>query len=93
MGTLPYSVKLAAIRIESEMRNREASPSIPMILKCPRCGKETESAGNPYRPFCSERCKLIDLGDWISGTYRISRKSEAEDEDGESPPQKDSEKE
>jgi endogenous inhibitor of DNA gyrase (YacG/DUF329 family) len=42
-----------------------------MIVKCPRCGKSVETTGNPFRPFCSERCKLIDLGNWISGTYRI----------------------
>jgi hypothetical protein len=65
-----------------------------MILKCPRCGKEEESSGNPYRPFCSERCKLIDLGNWISGAYRVPTKSTDEDEGGESSsPEKDSEKE
>jgi len=64
-----------------------------MILKCPRCEKGTESAGNPYRPFCSEHCKMIDLGNWISGVYCISRKGEDEDENGESPPREDSEKE
>jgi uncharacterized protein len=43
-----------------------------MSLKCPHCGKETSiDAKNPYRPFCSERCKQIDLGFWISGTYRL----------------------
>ncbi|RJP37202.1 MAG: DNA gyrase inhibitor YacG [Phycisphaerales bacterium] len=26
----------------------------------------------PFRPFCSERCKLVDLGRWLDGTYRIS---------------------
>lgn len=26
---------------------------------------------NPFRPFCSERCKLVDLGNWISGTYSV----------------------
>jgi len=40
-------------------------------MKCPTCDKETEYAGNPYRPFCSERCKLIDLGKWAGGDYRI----------------------
>ena len=40
-------------------------------MKCPTCGKPVEYAGNPARPFCSERCKLIDLGAWASGTYRI----------------------
>ncbi len=52
-----------------------------MIVKCPRCGKETETAGTPFRPFCSERCKQIDLGNWISGNYRIPVKDEDENED------------
>jgi len=65
-----------------------------MILKCPRCGKEAESIGNPYRPFCGERCKMLDLGNWITGAYRIPTTSTDEDEDGEpAPPGKDSEKE
>ncbi|MEE8320380.1 MAG: DNA gyrase inhibitor YacG [Gammaproteobacteria bacterium] len=42
-------------------------------IKCPQCGKPTSlSSGNHWRPFCSERCRLIDLGDWIDGNYRIS---------------------
>jgi uncharacterized protein len=43
-----------------------------MGITCPRCGKETLQKGNPFRPFCSERCKLIDLGDWITGKYGIA---------------------
>jgi endogenous inhibitor of DNA gyrase (YacG/DUF329 family) len=42
--------------------------------KCPLCGKrfETESLRNwPSFPFCSERCKLVDLGRWIEGDYAI----------------------
>ncbi|MDR0310180.1 MAG: DNA gyrase inhibitor YacG [Acidobacteriota bacterium] len=38
---------------------------------CPQCGKECDADGNPFRPFCCERCKLLDLGNWISGGYRI----------------------
>jgi hypothetical protein len=35
--------------------------------RCPTCGKEVEwSARSPHRPFCSERCRLIDLGAWLS---------------------------
>jgi uncharacterized protein len=56
-----------------------------MILKCPRCGKETDSAENPSRPFCSERCKMIDLGNWITGAYRLPGTDIAEDEN-ETPP-------
>jgi endogenous inhibitor of DNA gyrase (YacG/DUF329 family) len=52
-----------------------------------------EGAGNPYRPFCSERCRLIDLDNWISGVYSIPTKNTDEDEDGETPPRDGSEKE
>jgi endogenous inhibitor of DNA gyrase (YacG/DUF329 family) len=38
---------------------------------CPKCRKETKWRGNPYRPFCSKRCKLIDLGSWIDERYLI----------------------
>ncbi len=40
-------------------------------MKCPICRRETFFEGNPYRPFCSERCKLIDLYNWLSERYRI----------------------
>ena len=40
-------------------------------MKCPTCNKETEYSGNPYRPFCSERCKLLDLGKWAGGGFRV----------------------
>lgn len=40
-------------------------------VKCPQCRKEAELEGNPYRPFCSKRCKMIDLGTWASEGYRI----------------------
>jgi len=39
---------------------------------CPGCGTSLAwSRDNPHRPFCSERCKLIDLGQWATGAYRI----------------------
>lgn len=40
-------------------------------LKCPTC-KQPVKAGGPDFPFCSERCRLIDLGKWASGAYVIS---------------------
>jgi endogenous inhibitor of DNA gyrase (YacG/DUF329 family) len=64
-----------------------------MIVKCPHCGKETETTGNPFRPFCSERCRLIDLGKWISGTYRIPEEEPQMIEDEASDSNKDSKKE
>ena len=41
------------------------------LVKCPNCGKEVEWSGNEFRPFCSERCKLIDLGTWADGGYAL----------------------
>jgi endogenous inhibitor of DNA gyrase (YacG/DUF329 family) len=41
------------------------------MVKCPNCRKETEYNGNIYRPFCSERCKLLDFGDWADGNYAL----------------------
>jgi endogenous inhibitor of DNA gyrase (YacG/DUF329 family) len=41
-------------------------------MRCPVCRQETFAKGNPLRPFCSERCKLIDLDNWLAGRYRIS---------------------
>lgn len=41
-------------------------------MPCPTCSTLLEwSPNNPYRPFCSERCKLIDLGEWASESYKI----------------------
>lgn len=47
-----------------------------MKYRCPICGKETdcldgEKPQNPYRPFCSQRCRYIDLGCWLEGSYRL----------------------
>ena len=42
------------------------------VVKCPTCGQPVEwSEASKFRPFCSERCKLIDLGNWASEDYRI----------------------
>ncbi len=43
-----------------------------MMVKCPTCRKLHEyDVNSPFRPFCSERCRLIDLGQWASGSYVI----------------------
>lgn len=42
------------------------------IIACPTCGKSVKwTQQNPFRPFCSERCKLIDLGEWAGENHRI----------------------
>jgi uncharacterized protein len=38
----------------------------PAGVKCPTCRREIDWANSPFRPFCSERCRLIDLGAWLS---------------------------
>ncbi len=48
-------------------------------MRCPICRKETTWKDNPNRPFCSERCKLIDLDNWLSERYRLSSPIEAPD--------------
>lgn len=40
-------------------------------MKCPICKKTTVWEGNPDRPFCSERCRIIDLGNWSAEDYRV----------------------
>jgi endogenous inhibitor of DNA gyrase (YacG/DUF329 family) len=41
------------------------------LVKCPQCGKEVEFSGNEFRPFCSERCKLLDFGAWADEEYSL----------------------
>jgi len=44
-------------------------------MKCPTCDQPVTWQGNPYRPFCSERCKLVDLGRWVNEEYRVPGES------------------
>ncbi|MDO8812559.1 MAG: DNA gyrase inhibitor YacG [Gallionella sp.] len=44
------------------------------IVSCPHCGIEHQwDTNNRFRPFCSERCKMIDLGKWASEDYRVAQ--------------------
>ncbi|EGZ43929.1 DNA gyrase inhibitor YacG [Neisseria wadsworthii] len=43
-----------------------------LMVKCPTCGDEVAwIADNQYRPFCSERCKMIDLGAWANEDFKV----------------------
>jgi len=54
------------------------------LVSCPRCGAQVPwSTENPYRPFCSERCKLIDLGDWAMEKYRVAVEEDKDAPDAE----------
>lgn len=41
------------------------------MKKCPTCNKPVQWKDNPFRPFCSERCKLIDFGAWVNEEYSV----------------------
>jgi endogenous inhibitor of DNA gyrase (YacG/DUF329 family) len=44
------------------------------MVKCPTCEKKVEWQDNLWRPFCSERCKLIDFSRWANEEYRVPSK-------------------
>ena len=62
------------------------------LVTCPQCGRNVVwDAANRNRPFCSERCRLIDLGGWASENYRIPVQGSKDDfelapEPGKPPP-------
>jgi len=62
-----------------------ASPARPRIVSCPTCkGESVFAPENPFRPFCSGRCKNNDFGAWASEAFRVATKaSRAEDEPDE----------
>lgn len=58
------------------MNDTARSPSLSRrIVRCPSCGGDSVYASdNPFRPFCSERCKNADFGAWASEQYRLDAK-------------------
>ncbi len=44
-----------------------------MKIKCPSCKTKINWEGNKWRPFCSERCKMIDLGGWATEKFKVSQ--------------------
>ena len=52
-------------------------------VKCPTCRRPVEwSQASPFRPFCSERCRLVDLGAWFSERHAIPDDADGPDTDG-----------
>lgn len=45
---------------------------MPRVVKCPTCRNQTPWENNPHRPFCSDRCQLIDLGAWTEERFKIA---------------------
>lgn len=53
----------------------------PPRVPCPTCGQRVAySPDNPWRPFCSERCRSVDLGAWASERYRVQARPDPDDE-------------
>ena len=52
------------------------------VVRCPGCGSDSVYAvSNPWRPFCSERCRGGDLGAWSSEGYRVAARPDPDDDD------------
>jgi endogenous inhibitor of DNA gyrase (YacG/DUF329 family) len=50
-------------------------------VRCPTCGGDSVYApNNPFRPFCCERCKQIDLGAWASEQFTVAADTQADDD-------------
>lgn len=61
--------------------NNDKTPSPVKIVVCPRCGgKSIYAPSNPFRPFCSERCKNIDFGAWAGEDFRLPADAPPDDE-------------
>jgi len=67
-----------------------AGPVSARQVTCPCCGKPARfEAANPHRPFCSARCRTIDLGDWAAERHRIRLEQRPDgDEDNPDAPSK-----
>ena len=62
------------------MGSRAEPKTKPRIVRCPACGGDSVYApSNAFRPFCSERCKGIDLGAWASESFRVPDDSPPDD--------------
>lgn len=60
--------------------SRSSSQSPERLVTCPGCGGDSVYApSNPYRPFCSARCKNVDLGAWANEDFRMPAKINPED--------------
>jgi hypothetical protein len=52
---------------------------MPIVVNCPTCGKEVEwTSASRFRPFCSNRCRQIDLGAWAAEKYTIGGEASSE---------------
>jgi uncharacterized protein len=57
-------------------------------IKCPTCGRDVDWEAAPFRPFCSERCRLVDLGAWLTEQRAIPEDAARAPQDTEGPEQR-----
>lgn len=50
-------------------------------VKCPHCKEKFNYYGSEFRPFCSERCKMVDLGHWFSENYTVASNEPLSEQD------------
>lgn len=64
-------------------KSRARVQSEPVKVTCPKCGQPSLWTGNRFRPFCSERCKILDLGGWAAEKYKVEMEGEEPSPDHE----------
>lgn len=68
----------------NEQASSQSQPNRGILVRCPTCHKLVPfDKSNPFRPFCSERCKLVDLGEWASEERTIPGRPINQDEDAD----------
>jgi endogenous inhibitor of DNA gyrase (YacG/DUF329 family) len=68
-----------ADRLQHLDMDRQPRPTDPQVVACRSCGRSFDRSANTF-PFCSERCRLADLGQWFREGYRTSRALERDEE-------------
>lgn len=79
-----YEEIAAEAKIKPEEHSSLQQPQRGILVQCPTCHKVVAfDKSNPFRPFCSERCKLIDLGEWADEEHTIKGNPVDQDEDAD----------
>ena len=64
------------------MSTNNSSATTLRLVTCPQCGGDSLfAASNPYRPFCSERCKQVDFGAWANEDFRMPAEAPPDDQE------------
>lgn len=72
--------------VDASMSVAGDAANVTRIVRCPHCGgRSIYTAGNPWRPFCSERCRQLDLGAWGNEDYRVATPPQSEEDLGSGP--------